>query len=69
MGDSDNENANEFFDPEEEISVSGDKKLHLQDVSIETGEEKEDCIFKMRAKYIDGEMVNGKKGELVSQNF
>jgi len=50
MGDSDNENANEFFDPEEEIGIGGDKKLHLQDVITETGEESEDLIFKIRAR-------------------
>lgn len=50
MGDSDNENNNEFFDPEEEVGIGGDKKLNLENVVIQTGEEKEECIFKMRAK-------------------
>jgi hypothetical protein len=50
MGDSDNENNNEFFDPEEEVGIGGDKKINLENVIIETGEEKEECIFKMRAK-------------------
>jgi hypothetical protein len=50
MADSDNENQNEFFDPEEEVGIGGDKKLHLQDVITETGEESEDLIFKIRAR-------------------
>lgn len=50
MADSDNENQGEFFDPEEEVGVGGDKKLNLQDVVTTTGEENEDLIFKIRAR-------------------
>lgn len=50
MGDSDNEN-NDFFDPEQEVEIGvSDKKLHLPNISLESGEESEDCIFKMRAR-------------------
>ena len=50
MGDSDNENQNDFFDPEEEVGIGGEKKLNLEDKITETGEENEDLIFKIRAK-------------------
>jgi len=50
MGDSDNEGDNEFFNPEEEVGIGNDKKLNLQDIVISSGEEKEEPIFKMRAK-------------------
>lgn len=50
MGDSDNENQNDFFDPEEEVGIGGEKKLHLQDVVIQSGEESDDLIFKLRAR-------------------
>ena len=50
MADSDGE-GNEFFDPEEEIGIGkGDKKLNLDDCTVETGEEKEDTIFITRLK-------------------
>lgn len=49
MGDSEGEDN--FFDPEEEVGIGhGDKKLNLDDCKVETGEETEDTIFKIRAK-------------------
>lgn len=50
MGDSDNENNNDFFDPEEELDIGGHKILNLQDVAVKSGEEEEDLIFKGRAR-------------------
>jgi Ran-binding protein 1 len=50
MADSDNENQGDFFDPEEEVGIGGDKKIHLQDVVVQTGEENEDLIFKIRGR-------------------
>lgn len=49
MGDSDNEQG-DFFDPEEEVGIGGDKKINLQDVTVPTGEENDDLIFKIRAR-------------------
>lgn len=48
MGDSDGEG--DFFDPEEEIGVTGNSKLVLENTVTETGEENELVIFKMRCK-------------------
>ena len=50
MGDSDNENNNDFFDPEEELDIGGHKILNLQDVETKTVEDEEDLIYKGRGR-------------------
>ena len=50
MGDSDNENNNDFFDPEEETDIGGHKILNLQDVETKTVEDEEDLIYKGRGR-------------------
>ena len=49
MGDSDNEDTN--FNIEEELEIGNlNKVLNLENVDVPTGEESEECIFKMRIK-------------------
>lgn len=54
---SDNEGNNDFFNPEEEVGIAGTAKVRqlliqpiLPIVDVKTGEEDEECIFKIRAK-------------------
>ena len=47
--DSDGEDNQDYFNPEEEVDIKGGK-VDLPKVEIKTGEEAEDLIFKLRAR-------------------
>ena len=40
----------DYADPEAEVQGNWEKKVDLPEVATVTGEEEEDCIFKMRCK-------------------
>ena len=47
--DSDDDNG-DYFNPEAEVAIAGDKVCELPKEIVKSGEEDEDLIFKIRAK-------------------
>ena len=57
----------DYFNPEEEVKINPSDKCTLAQVKIQTGEEDEDLIFKIRAKlyrFRDGEWKERGTGDL-----